>query len=64
MDDRDTAGTFATISTIGVAVGVAGIATGVIMILTRGSTRESDRHARVVPLLGPGFGGGVLEGAF
>ena len=64
MDARKTADTFATVSTVGVSVGLAGIATGVVLILTHRSEKTATAHVRVVPAVGPGVAGGVFEGAF
>jgi len=64
MDARKTAGTFATISTVGVSAGLAAVAAGVVLILTHRSTSPAAAHARLVPAVGPGVAGGVLEGAF
>ena len=64
MDDRTTAGTFATVSTVGVSVGLVGIATGVVLLVTHRSGKSSTARPRLVPAVGPGVAGGVFEGAF
>jgi hypothetical protein len=48
--------TLGTISGIGFAVGVAGIGTGLVLLLTQPKT-ESPPTARITPLIGPGFVG-------
>jgi hypothetical protein len=63
MDTRKTASTFATIATVGVSAGLVGIAAGVVLMLTHRSTPSSG-HTRLVPAVGPGLAGGLVEGAF
>ncbi|CAN5830651.1 hypothetical protein BH11MYX4_BH11MYX4_40250 [soil metagenome] len=54
--------TMATVSTIGFIVGGAGIAAGVILLVTQGTTTTASRQRGVRPLVGLGYAG--LDGTF
>lgn len=56
------ANTMATISTIGFIVGGVGVASGVVLLLTQGTTTTASRRPGVQPLLGLGYAG--LDGTF
>jgi PEGA domain len=64
----DSASTKATISTIGVGVGAAAVATGVVLFLLSPSSPAehppSEAATRVTPLVGPGATGLSLAGSF
>lgn len=66
LDDRDTAQLFANVSNVTVGVGLATVATGVVLLLTRGSASERPQTASftVAPLLAPNRAGAVLSGGF
>ncbi len=63
-DEIDAAETKALVSTIGVGVGVAAIATGVVLLVTGGSSSASASAPRVAPLVGARAGGLSLSGRF
>jgi hypothetical protein len=66
LDDRDTAQLFANVSNVTVGVGLATVATGVVLLLTRGSASERPRAASFgfTPLVAPHQAGAVLSGGF
>lgn len=67
VDLREQAKSAGMISTLGFAVGAAGVGTGVILLLTSsgGGTKEkAGRHTQVLPLVGARGGGAVIEGRF
>lgn len=63
---REAAQTAATISTIGLAVGVVGLAAGTVLFLTApsGSDGEASARLRVAPAVGPQGGGVLLRATF
>lgn len=68
LDDRDTAQLFANVSNVTVGVGLATVATGVVLLLTRGSASER-RHPQTAsftfaPLVAPDRAGALLSGGF
>jgi hypothetical protein len=56
-DDLSEYHTLGTVSGIGFAVGAAGIATGVVLLLTSPKGDAPPKAARITPLIGPGFVG-------
>ena len=56
-DDLSEYHTLGTISGVGFAVGVAGVATGVVLLLTSPNADAPPKTARITPLIGPGFVG-------
>jgi hypothetical protein len=66
QDLREAAQTAATVSTIGLAVGVAGLAAGTVLFLTAPSASEEKTSARlcVAPAVGPQGGGVLLRATF
>ena len=56
------ANTLATVSTIGFIVGGAGVAAGVVLLLTQGATTTAARKPGIQPLGGVGYAG--LDGTF
>lgn len=56
------ANTMATVSTIGFIVGGVGVASGVLLLLTQGTTTTASRKPGVQPLVGLGYAG--LDGTF
>jgi hypothetical protein len=54
------------VSNVTVGVGLATVATGVVLLLTRGSSNEHPHTASLgfLPLLEPGRAGAVLSGGF
>jgi hypothetical protein len=69
IDDRNTAGTFANVANIGVGVGLATLATGVVLLLTQHSGQSSSEQPRAsaltfVPLFEPGRASATLSGGF
>jgi hypothetical protein len=63
QSDIDTMNTSATVSTVGFAVGGAGLAVGLIVLLTSKSPATAEvRTGSVTPLVGPGSVG--LQGSF
>jgi hypothetical protein len=63
VNELDEAHTFATISTIGFAVGAVGAATAVVLLLTDSQPKTSGR-AQVYPLLGAHTGGLAIQAPF
>jgi len=66
LDDRDTAQLFANVSNVTVGVGLATVATGVVLLLTRGSASERPQAASFTfaPLVAPDRAGALLSGGF
>jgi hypothetical protein len=65
LDDRNTAETFANVANVGVGVGLAAVATGVVLLLTRGSSEPTRADAlRVAPVWQPGTAAAVVSGGF
>lgn len=66
LDDRDTAQLFANVSNVTVGVGLATVATGVVLLLTRSSSSERPHTASFTfaPLVAPDRAGAVLSGGF
>jgi hypothetical protein len=56
-DDLSQYHTLGTISGIGFGVGLAGVATGVVLLLTAPKAETSASAARVMPVVGPGYVG-------
>jgi hypothetical protein len=56
-DDLSEYHTLGTISGVGFAVGAAGVATGVVLLLTSPHADSRPKTARITPLIGPGFVG-------
>jgi hypothetical protein len=67
VTDHDAATSAATVATVGVVVGGAALATGIVLFFTaphRTESAPSPVGVRVLPSLGPGKGGILLEGVF
>ena len=66
LDERDSAQLFANVSNVTVGVGLATVATGVVLLLTRGSTSERPQTASFTfaPLVAPDRAGALLSGGF
>jgi hypothetical protein len=57
QDDRSEYHTLGTVSGIGFGVGLAGVATGVVLLLTSPKAEASPNAASLTPVLGPGYVG-------
>ncbi len=69
IDKRDTAGSRATIANVGIGLGIVGIGTAAVLLLTSSSSapvqeKAQSRGFRLEPLVGPQFGGAGIRGLF
>jgi tetratricopeptide (TPR) repeat protein len=61
---RSDARTERALAWVGLGVGVVGLTTGAILLLTAHPKRESAPHAAFAPVAAPGFGGFAITGSF
>lgn len=69
IDKRETAGSRANIANIGIGLGIVGIGTAAVLLLTSSSgapvqEKAQSRGFRLEPLVGPQFGGAGIRGRF
>ncbi|APR86982.1 hypothetical protein A7982_12331 [Minicystis rosea] len=66
QDKLASAKTKALVSTVGLSVGGAALATGVVLFVlsTRGTPKQDERKPALVPAIGPGFAGLSATGSF
>lgn len=65
IDDRETAGTFANVANVGVGVGLAAVAGGVVLLLLQDSGERPKAGAlRLTPSFEPGRAGAFVSGGF